>query len=110
MKVFHSSRATNCGKLRLELGFDALASTHQRHASAMVGDREDGAIAWRDDGGHQRFDLGEAEKADGFCASFGRAGGVARLARSPLGGLIAGNPGLELRAAAHDRTPGLDCG
>jgi hypothetical protein len=32
MKVFHRSRATNCGKLRLELGrrnrFGALASTH----------------------------------------------------------------------------------
>jgi hypothetical protein len=32
MKVFHSSRANNCGKLRVELGrrnrFDALASTH----------------------------------------------------------------------------------
>ena len=32
MKVFHSSRANNCGKLRFELGrrnrFDALASTH----------------------------------------------------------------------------------
>ena len=32
MKVFHRSRANNCGKLRFELGrrnrFDALASTH----------------------------------------------------------------------------------